>query len=175
MAQTILKTTMWFLVVAFALGGLVLSIVGLGNLHDKCKENSAYEADDDICDEEFRSVWWAIIFAFCSGVLVLVSAWWGWLKGIRWLALVLAFVVMSSVDLMDGVEEALVWLDERRGLTGDLDDNLLSFVRDEENSINALVAGLLCMTAANWLIIICTTAMMEVGQLANKDGAAPLA
>ncbi|CAD7699687.1 unnamed protein product [Ostreobium quekettii] len=173
---TLIHTALVIATVLIGLAGIGMSAGGLGTLHKECQDLA--NVDDELCDEEFRSEWWAIIFGTGSLILAVVSSIMGRVSNPRWLLLVVAFVAMSTVDLMDATEKSLVWRDERSGLAGPLEGDLLQVVTQEDDAVKVLTAGLICMSAASWLVIIVATVVAPEEEPAKKDiegAAAPLA
>lgn len=174
---TVVHTVLVIATVLVGLAGIGMSAGGLGTLHKECQDIAT--EDDERCDEEFRSEWWAIIFGTGALILAVVSSITGRVAKPRWLLLVVAFVAMATVDLMDATEKSLVWRDERRGLTGPLEGDLRTLVIQEEDAVDVLTAGLVCMSAASWLVIIVATVVApEESSVPHKDiegAAAPLA
>jgi len=174
---TVVHTVLVMATVLIGLAGIGMSAGGLGTLHKECQDLNT--EDEERCDEEFRSEWWAIIFGTAALILAVVSSITGRVSKPRWLLLVVAFVAMATVDLMDATEKSLVWRDERVGLTGPLGPDLQTLVEEEEDAVNVLTAGLVCMSAASWLVIIVATVVApEEGPTPQKDiegAAAPLA
>ena len=154
---------LWFLILVLGIGGIGLSIGGIGDLFTDCRDNQ----EDDDCDDLFRSVWWAVFFGVATMLLTVLTAIMGQLTKTRTLLLVVSFVVLSTVDLMDATELLLQWNDV----------SFQNTFNGDEDSLRIGIAGLLAMSVANWLVIIVSTLFMT-GDTANAgkgaEGAAPL-
>jgi len=157
-----LAMSLWCLVGVVAIGGIGLSIGGVGDLFKDCRDT----LEDENCDDMFRTLWWAIFFGVATMLLTLLMGITRQLGKARSLLLVIGFTVLSTVDLMDATENLLVKNDEK----------FYEQINGEEDSLRIGIAGLIAMSVANWLIIIVTTlCMADAGAGKGAEGAAPLA
>lgn len=109
----------------------LLAVGGVGKLHDDCT--------GDKCAETYRSSWWAIFFQLfvliATGITVLA----GGLESAR--IPVIAFLVLSTVELMDQAEVALKIKDaDIQGMS--------------ESAVDSAAGGFVWMSLVNFVMII---------------------
>lgn len=130
-SATIAKVVVGVVLVLLQLLGWLLALGGVGKLHDDCNV--------DNCSELFRASWWSIFFQLFvlifTGLVVVTKS----LESAR--IPVIAFLVLSTVELMDEAEKALQLSDmTQTGLS--------------ESAINAAAAGFVLMSLFNFVLIV---------------------